>query len=97
MGPRWQASLDVEIAVVDEVQLGGSSRVGPHGSGLGSGQKLQNAKAHSAGLSRTEYLRRTPARETSEALLDVTTDDLAAFADTFCELGDKPVMDAAWR
>ncbi len=56
-----------------------------------------DAKAHSAGLSRTEYLRRTLARERSEATLDVTTDDLAAFADTFSDLGDDTVMDAAWR
>ena len=56
-----------------------------------------DAKAHSAGLSRTEYLRRTLAREQSEALLEVSTDDLAAFADTFADLGDDSVMDRAWR
>lgn len=56
-----------------------------------------DAKARSAGLSRTEYLRRTLARERSEAILDVTTNDLAAFADTFPDLGDDAVMDAAWR
>jgi hypothetical protein len=56
-----------------------------------------DAKAHRAGLSRTEYLRRTLARERSEATLDVTKDDLAAFADTFSDLGDDTVMDAAWR
>jgi hypothetical protein len=33
----------------------------------------------------------------SEALLDVTTDDLAAFAATFSDLGDDTVIDAAWR
>lgn len=56
-----------------------------------------DAKAHIAGLSRTEYLRRTLARERSESLLDVTTDDLAAFADTFTDLGDDAVMDGAWQ
>ncbi len=56
-----------------------------------------DAKAHRAGLSQTEYLRRTLARERSEAVLDVSTDDLAAFADTFSDLGDDTVMDAAWR
>jgi hypothetical protein len=56
-----------------------------------------DAKAHMAGLSRTEYLRRTLARERNEALLDVTTDDLASFADTFADLGDGTVMDAAWQ
>lgn len=56
-----------------------------------------DAKAHMAGLSRTEYLRRTLSRERNEALLDVTTDDLLAFADTFADLGDDTVMDAAWQ
>lgn len=56
-----------------------------------------DAKAHSADLSRTEYLRRTLARERSETTLDVTTADLAAFADTFSDLGDDTVIDAAWR
>jgi len=56
-----------------------------------------DAKAHSAGLSRTEYLRRTLARERAEALLEVTPDDLASFAATFSDLGDDSVMDAAWR
>lgn len=56
-----------------------------------------DAKAHSAGLSRTEYVRRALARERNEGLLDVTIDDLAAFADTFGDLGDDLVMDDAWR
>ena len=56
-----------------------------------------DAKAQRAGLSRTEYLRRTLARERSETLLDVTIDDLAAFADTFADLSDDTVMDDAWR
>ena len=56
-----------------------------------------DAKAHAAGLSRTEYLRRALARERSEAVLDVTTDDLAAFADTFADLDDDSVMNRAWQ
>jgi hypothetical protein len=56
-----------------------------------------DAKAHVAGLSRTEYLRRALARERSEAILDVTTDDLAVFADTFADLGNEAVMDRAWQ
>ena len=56
-----------------------------------------DAKAQRAGLSRTEYLRRTLARERSETLLDVTIDDLAASADTFADLSDDTVMDDAWR
>lgn len=67
----------------------GVRRVAKGGSGI--------VKAHLAGLSRTEYLRRTLARERSEAILDVTSDDLAAFADTFADLGDDTVMDSAWR
>ena len=56
-----------------------------------------DAKAHRVGLSRTEYLRRTLARERAEAHHDVTTDDLARFADTFADLSDDTVMDRAWR
>ena len=56
-----------------------------------------DAKAHRAGLSRTEYLRRTLARERSDVHVDVTTDDLARFADTFADLADDAVMDGAWR
>ncbi len=56
-----------------------------------------DAKAQRAGLSRTEYLRRTLARERSETLIDITIDDLAAFAETFADLGDDSVMDRAWR
>ena len=55
-----------------------------------------DAKAQSAGLSRTEYLRRTLARVRSEAVLDVTTDDLDSFAETFADLGDETVMGDAW-
>jgi hypothetical protein len=56
-----------------------------------------DSKARGAGLSRTEYLRRTLARERNDATLDVTTDDLAAFAETFADLGDETVMGEAWK
>lgn len=56
-----------------------------------------DAKARRAGLSRTEYLRRTLARERSETDLDVTTDDLTAFAETFADLDDDTVMGSAWQ
>jgi len=56
-----------------------------------------DAKAQRAGLSRTEYLRRTLSRERSESLFDVTTDDLGIFAETFADLGDDTVMGGAWR
>ena len=39
----------------------------------------------------------TPAVNVRKPLLDVTADDLAAFADTFADLGDGTVMDAAWQ
>lgn len=55
-----------------------------------------DAKANRAGLSRTEYLRRTLAREKNGAIADVTVDDLARFAESFADLGDADVMDDAW-
>jgi hypothetical protein len=56
-----------------------------------------DAKAQRAGLSRTEYLRRTLARERNENTRDCSVDDLARFADTFSDLGDDGVMDNAWQ
>ncbi len=56
-----------------------------------------DAKAQRAGLSRTEYLRRTLSRERSQDSLDVTVDDLAGFALTFADLDDPEVMAQAWR
>lgn len=53
----------------------------------------RNAKR--LGLSRTEYLRRTLARERDAG--SVSADDLVAFATTFADLGDPDVMDDAWR
>jgi hypothetical protein len=54
-----------------------------------------DSKANRAGLSRTEYLRRTLARE-KNAIADVTVDDLASFSESFADLGDADVMDDAW-
>lgn len=56
-----------------------------------------DAKAQRAGLSRTEYLRRTLARERNENTTDCSVDDLARFADMFSDLGDAELMDDAWR
>ena len=56
-----------------------------------------DAKAHRAGLSRTEYLRRTLSRERSEDSGTVTVDDLSRFAKTFADLDDSEVMSQAWR
>ena len=56
-----------------------------------------DAKAQRAGLSRTEYLRRTLSRERSEGASTVTVDDLSQFAQTFADLADPEVMGHAWR
>ena len=56
-----------------------------------------DAKARRVGLSRTEYLRRTLARERQAAAVDVSVGDLARFATTFADLDDPDVMGHAWR
>ena len=56
-----------------------------------------DAKAQRAGLSRTEYLRRTLSRERAEDSADVTVEDLARFAQTFADLDDPEVMGQAWQ
>jgi hypothetical protein len=56
-----------------------------------------DAKAQRAGLSRTEYLRRTLSRERSDDSGSVTVDDLSRFAQTFAALDDPEVMGQAWR
>lgn len=55
-----------------------------------------DAKARRAGLSRTEYIRRTLSRERSDIDRHVGVEDLEAFADTFGDLGDPEVMRRAW-
>jgi hypothetical protein len=54
-----------------------------------------DANARRLGLSRTEYLRQRLAAEASPS--EVTTDDLAWFADAFGDLADPEVMSRAWR
>ena len=56
-----------------------------------------DTKARGLGLSRTEYLRRTLARERAGSPAEVSVADLAAFADTFADLADPEVIDRAWR
>ena len=56
-----------------------------------------DAKARRAGLSRTEYLRRTLARERIDDSGEVTIEDLARFTQTFADLDDPDVMGQAWR
>ena len=55
-----------------------------------------DAKARRAGVSRTEYIRRTLARERNDVADEVTVDDLSSFADTFADLDDPEVMGRAW-
>jgi hypothetical protein len=56
-----------------------------------------DAKAQRLGLSRTEYLRRTLAREGGAATAEVSVADLTTFAATFTDLDDPEVIDRAWR
>jgi phosphoenolpyruvate-protein kinase (PTS system EI component) len=56
-----------------------------------------DAKAHGVGLSRTEYLRRTLARESQGASVEVSFTDFADLASTFADLDDPEVMGSAWR
>ncbi len=56
-----------------------------------------DARAQRAGLSRTEYLRRTLSRERADDAAGVTVADLTCFAATFADLDDPEVMGEAWR
>lgn len=55
--------------------------------------------AHAArlGLSRVEYIRRRLAADAGTASAPVSAQDLREFSDTFGDLADGEVMDAAWR
>lgn len=55
------------------------------------------AKAKRAGLSRTEFLRRTLARESVSDGAAVSVADLQRFASSFGDLTNDAVMDDAWR
>ena len=55
-----------------------------------------DANARRLGLSRTEYLRRTLARERRPEGA-VRASDLAAFSARFADLADPEVIDRAWR
>ena len=56
-----------------------------------------DAKAQRVGLSRTEYLRRTLARERDSTAVEVRVEDLAHFTDTFADLDNPEVMASARR
>lgn len=60
---------------------------------------LAGVDAHAArlGLSRVEYIRRRLTADAAVANAHVSTDDLRMFADTYADLADHEVMDAAWR
>jgi len=55
------------------------------------------ARAARLGLSRSEYLRRRLAQDAAMHAVPVTTDDLAAFAESFADLSDPDVMRGAWE
>lgn len=55
-----------------------------------------DAKATKAGLSRSEYLRRTLAREGDTSAAEVTVESLRRFGESFSDLSDPDVMNDAW-
>jgi hypothetical protein len=56
-----------------------------------------DAHAGRLGLSRSEYVRRRLAQETSAGGSAVSVADLAEFAETFGDLADPDVMARAWE
>lgn len=58
---------------------------------------LAEVDAHAArlGVSRVEYMHRRLAADAATSSTQVSTEDLRKFADTFADLGDQEVMDAA--
>jgi hypothetical protein len=57
--------------------------------------RVIDANARRLGLSRTAYLRRQLAGEARGG--PVSAADLAAFGETYADLGDDEVMSRAWR
>jgi Antitoxin FitA-like, ribbon-helix-helix len=55
-----------------------------------------DAKARRAGLSRTEYIRRSLTREATDTSAAVTVDDLERFSTVFADLADEEIMARAW-
>ncbi len=56
-----------------------------------------DAHARRLGLSRSEYLRRTLAREVGAWHAEVSVDDLKRFTEIFADLGDPEMMGRAWE
>lgn len=54
-------------------------------------------RAQRLGLSRTEYLRRSLARDAALADDPVTVEDLRQFAERFADLDDDETMRRAWE
>lgn len=55
-----------------------------------------DAKAQRVGLSRSEYLRRSLARERSSEVVEVTLESLQSFAERVADLADPDVLSRAW-
>ena len=60
---------------------------------------LAGVDAHAArlGLSRAEYIRRRLAADAAVSNGEVSSKSLRTLAETFADLADPDVMDAAWR
>jgi plasmid stability protein len=56
-----------------------------------------DARAGRLGLSRSEYVRRRLAQDAAAPEAAVTMADLARFGEVFADLGDRELMDQAWR
>ncbi|MGO8957524.1 MAG: ribbon-helix-helix protein, CopG family [Streptosporangiaceae bacterium] len=56
-----------------------------------------DARARRLRLSRSEYLRRRLAQDAAVPGDEVSTEDLARFAEVFSDLADPDVMSRAWQ
>ncbi len=56
-----------------------------------------DARATRLGISRVEYVRRRLAADAATSRGEVSAESLRTFANTFTDLADAEVMDAAWR
>jgi hypothetical protein len=55
------------------------------------------ARAGRLGLSRSEYVRRRLAQDAAGSGAEVSTQDLARFAEDFGDLADPEIMSQAWQ
>jgi plasmid stability protein len=56
-----------------------------------------DSEAERLGLSRSEYVRRVLTQASVRDSRAVTVEDLAQFGESFAGLGDRDLMDQAWR